>query len=101
MMAQPINCDICGQEDAVQMLSNLQDGTSLAIGALCSPTFYGFSHLAVTGAGEHKGPASKCQACRRLHEQMTTPVAPLEVPETSASWPDNPVDDGERESAAP
>lgn len=78
-MAQPITCDICGLEQAVQMLTNLQDGNTLAIGALCSPTFYGHSHLAVTGAGEHRGPASKCQACRRLHEQMTTPVAPLEV----------------------
>lgn len=76
-MAQPIACDICGLETAVQMLTNLEDGTVLAIGAACLPQFYGQSVLIVIAAGEHKGPATKCQACRRFHERMTTPVTPI------------------------
>lgn len=75
-MAQPIACDICTTEQAVQMLTNLQDGTVLAIGAACLPDFYGHSLLVVMDAGQHKGPAGKCQACRRVHERMTTPPAP-------------------------
>lgn len=98
-MSYPIPCDICGQEDSAQMLTNLADGTVLAIGAACLPQFYGQMTLELFQAGEHKGPATKCQACRRFHERMTTPVAPIGTSETSASWPDNPVDDGEK--AAP
>lgn len=94
-MAQPIACDICSLEEAVQMLTNLTDGSVLAIGPACMPAFYGHSALTTMDAGEHKGPAGKCQACRRMHERMTTPVTPVSDGETSASWPDNPVDDGE------
>lgn len=75
-MAQPIACDICQAEEAIQMLTNLHDGTVLAVGAMCLPAFYGHSVLTVMQAGVHKGPAGKCQACRRVHERMTTPVAP-------------------------
>ena len=78
-MAQPIACDICNLEEAVQMLTNLTDGSVLAIGPACMPEFYGNSALVTMDAGEHKGPAGKCQACRRMHERMTTPVAPLDV----------------------
>lgn len=76
-MAQPIACDICTTGPAVQMLTNLQDGTVLTMCAACLPAFYGHSVLAVMDAGGHKGPAGKCQACRRVHERMTTPVAPI------------------------
>lgn len=76
-MAQQLSCDICHDEPAVQMLTNLQDGTVLVMGAGCLPVFYGQSALMVMGAGEHAGPPTKCQACRRTHERMTTPVAPL------------------------
>lgn len=76
-MAQQLTCDICGQEPGAQMLTNLADGSVLVMGAACLPVFYGQSVLLVTDAGEHKGPAGKCQACRRVHEQMTTPVAPI------------------------
>lgn len=75
-MAQPIACDICTTGPAVQMLTNLQDGTVLAMCAACLPAFYGHSVLAVMDAGGHTGPAGKCQACRRVHERMTTPPAP-------------------------
>lgn len=78
-MAQSIACDICQQEEAVQMLTNLTDGSVLAMGPACLPQFYGHSALTVMDAGEHKGPAGKCQACRRMHERMTTPVTPLET----------------------
>lgn len=94
-MAQQIACDICAEEVAIQMLTNLTDGSVLAMGPACLPQFYGHSALTVMDAGEHKGPAGKCQACRRMHERMTTPVAPLGAGESSASWPDNAMDDGE------
>lgn len=78
-MAQPLYCDICSLEEAVQMLTNLADGSVLMLGPACLPQFYGHSVLAAMDAGEHKGPAGKCQACRRMHERMTTPVTPLDV----------------------
>lgn len=84
-MAQPIACDICTTSPAVQMLTNLQDGTVLAICAACLPGFYGHSVLAVMDAGQHKGPAGKCQACRRVHERMTTPAAPADVQAAGAA----------------
>jgi hypothetical protein len=61
-MAQPLNCDICAAEPGVQMLTNLADGSVMVLGGLCLPVFYGHSVLQVMAAGEHKGPASKCQA---------------------------------------
>lgn len=86
-MAQPIACDICTTGPAVQMLTNLQDGTVLAMCAACLPAFYGHSVLAVMDAGEHTGPAGKCQACRRVHERMTTPPAPAGTPDTAGNQP--------------
>lgn len=83
-MAQILPCDICQQEPAVQMLTNLEDGTVLTMGAACLPQFYGQSTLIVMNAGEHAGPPTKCQACRRTHERMTTPVAPLSIPADEA-----------------
>jgi hypothetical protein len=76
-MAQPVICDICSAEEAIQMLSNLTDGSTIAIGPGCAGPFYGHMVLGAFNAGEHKGPAGKCQACRRTHEGMTTPVAPI------------------------
>lgn len=78
-MAQQLYCDICASEEPVQMLTNLADGSVLMLGPACLPHFYGSSVLLAMDAGEHKGPAGKCQACRRMHERMTTPVAPLDV----------------------
>lgn len=90
-MAQPINCDICADEPAVQMLTNLATGDVMSLGAACLPLFYGQSALLAIEAGDHAGPAGKCQACRRFHERMTTPVTPMTAdtpapapPETSA-----------------
>jgi len=73
-MAQQLTCDICGAEPAVQMLTNLSDGTVLAIGGLCTALFYDQSLRIVTEAGDHQGPAGKCQACRRVHERITIPA---------------------------
>jgi hypothetical protein len=70
-MAQPIACDICSGENAVQMLTNLTTGEVLCMGPACLPVFYGQSVLGVMDAGEHKGLPQKCQACRRVHERMT------------------------------
>jgi hypothetical protein len=78
-MAQQLPCDICNDEPALQMVTNLTDGSVLTMGANCLPGFYGQSALMVMDAGEHKGPAGKCQACRRMHERMTTPVAQLDT----------------------
>ena len=74
-MAQPITCDVCNGEQAVQLLSNLETGEVLALGPGCLPVFYGQSVLAMMDAGEHKGLPQKCQACRRVHERMTLAVA--------------------------
>lgn len=76
-MAQPIACDICSAEEAVQMLTNLQDGQVLALGPACLPTFYGQSVLMVTGAGEHAGPRTKCKACSVIHDTMTGTATPI------------------------
>lgn len=76
-MAQMPACDICGQENAVQMLTSFVDGATFAIGPACTPMFFGQLALQAFEAGEHKGPATKCQACRRFHERMTTPVAAI------------------------
>lgn len=93
-MAQPLSCDICQAENGVQMLTNLQDGSTLVIGAQCLPAFYGHSLLTVMEAGEHKGPPTKCQACRRIHEQMAvlTAAAAEPVPDP-AGLDDEPVPD--------
>lgn len=76
-MAQQLACDICQAEPAIQMLTNVETGDVMMMGAACLPAFYGQSLLMVMDAGEHRGPAGKCQACRRVHERMTTPVAPI------------------------
>lgn len=76
-MAQPISCDLCGDEQAILMQTSLADGSVLAVGAACLPMFFGGALLGVIGSDGHAGPPTKCQACRRTHERMTTPVAPL------------------------
>jgi hypothetical protein len=70
-------CDICQEEPAAQMLSNMESGTVMTLGLNCLPVFYEQSIRTLLEAGEHKGPASKCQACRRVHEKITTPVAQI------------------------
>jgi len=87
-MAQQLNCDICQDEPGVQMLTNLTTGDTMVMGEACLPGFYGHCLLQLTGAGEHRGPANKCQACRRVHEQMTTPVAPIGDVSRETSPPD-------------
>jgi hypothetical protein len=79
MMAQPIECDICREEPAAQMLTNLETGETIAAGAACLPVFYGQSVLTLMDAGEHKGLPQKCQACRRVHERMTLTADPANV----------------------
>lgn len=76
-MAAQLTCDVCQAEPAAQMLTNVESGDVMTLGLNCLPIFYGQSILTLINAGEHKGPASKCQACRRFHERMTTPVAQL------------------------
>lgn len=87
-MAQPITCDLCQSENAVLMQTSLTDGSVLAIGPACLPQFFGGALLGVIGSDGHAGPPTKCQACRRSHERMTTPVAPLTA---SGPAPDNAV----------
>lgn len=87
-MAQALACDICGDEEAVQMLTNLATGVVMTLGPNCLPAFYGQSVLIAVNAGEHAGPAGKCQACRRVHERMTTPVAPIADVSRETSEPD-------------
>jgi hypothetical protein len=79
-MAQPIACDLCGEENAAVMQTNLVDGSSMAVGPACLPMFFGGGLLGVIGSDQHAGPPTKCQACRRIHERMTTPVAPISLP---------------------
>lgn len=98
-MAYDIPCDICNLEPSAQMLTNLGDGTVLAIGAACLPQFYGQMTLELFQAGEHKGPATKCQACRRFHERMTTPIAPIGTETDVSRETPAPAADGEQEAA--
>lgn len=76
-MAAQLPCDLCGEEAAVVMFNNLVDGSAMTVGALCLPTFFGGAMLGSIGSDAHAGPPTKCQACRRVHERMTTPVAPM------------------------
>ena len=87
-MAQQLICDLCGEENAVVMFNNLTDGSAMTVGAVCLPTFFGGAMLGSIGSDAHAGPPTKCQACRRVHERMTTPVAPLAAPGPD---PDNAV----------
>lgn len=43
MMAQAIGCDLCQQEPAVMMQSNLTNGDTLGVGEACMVTFYAAS----------------------------------------------------------
>lgn len=76
-MAADLPCDFCGEEAAVLMMNSLADGSVITVGALCLPTFFGGAMLGAIGSDAHAGPPTKCQACRRVHERMTTPVAPM------------------------
>lgn len=79
-MAQPLPCDYCSSEDAALMMTNLVDGTVVTVGPACLPLFFGGALLGAIGSDGHAGPPTKCQACRRSHERMTTPVAPISIP---------------------
>jgi len=94
-MAQQLPCDICQDEPAAQILTNAESGQVMTLGLNCLPVFYEQSIRTLLDAGEHKGPASKCQACRRVHERITTPVAPIGTAddvsrETEDGWSGNP-----------
>lgn len=89
-MAQQLPCDICREEIAVQMLTNLATGDTMTLGPSCLAQFYGQSVLTLLEAGYHKGPAGKCQACRRFHEQMTLPTAPAAVEPGLETGPEEP-----------
>jgi len=88
MMAQQLSCDICLDEPAAQVLTNAESGEVMTLGRNCLPVFYEQSIRTLLEAGEHKGPASKCQACRRVHERITTPVAPIGDVSRETSEPD-------------
>jgi hypothetical protein len=90
-MAQSLICDICGQEPGVQMLSNLADGATIAVGAACSGDFYHQMLLHALAANQHEGPRTKCAACRAIHEQATIGATPIaadtQPPEPETSYP--------------
>ena len=79
-MAAQLPCDLCDEEAAVVLFNNLADGSSMSVGAKCLPHFFGGALLGAIGSDPHAGPPTKCQACRRTHERMTTPVAPISIP---------------------
>jgi hypothetical protein len=90
-MAAPLPCDICTAEQAVQMLTNLLDGNTIAIGAGCLPVFYGQSLALALSAGDHEKIPSKCQACRRVHEYFAvimSPPADTEPSDPAQTTPD-------------
>ena len=95
-MAQQLPCDLCGEETAVVMMNNLADGGSMTVGPQCLPGFFGGALLGAIGSDGHAGPPTKCQACRRTHEHMTTPVAPLSIPAADPAVTE--FDDREAES---
>lgn len=77
MGATELPCDFCGEEPAVLMMNSLTDGGVVTVGSSCLPLFFGGAMLGAIGSDAHAGPPTKCQACRRVHERMTTPVAPI------------------------
>lgn len=91
-MAQQLICDLCSAEQAVLMQTTLTDGSTMLIGPACLPLFFGGAVLGVIGSDGHAGPPTKCQACRRTHEQMTTPVAPISIPEDTTAEYDADMD---------
>ena len=80
-MAQQLTCDQCNSEPAILIQTNIGEGDIIAVGAGCAPVFFATVAMTLLECGDHQGPAGKCQACRRLHEKMTTPAAPLTVPD--------------------
>lgn len=99
-MAQPMTCDICQGEDAVQILTNLADGTTMTLGTACLAVFYHHSLVIALDAGEHTKIPAKCQCCRRIHEAIAVlmnppadPAAPdPELPGIPAAPDLHPVD---------
>ena len=99
-MAQQLPCDLCNEEAAVVMMNNLVDGSTMTVGAVCLPQFFGGALLGAIGSDGHAGPPPKCQACRRVHERMTTPVAPLSVPaDDQNDHSDQPAEGGVMDTA--
>lgn len=76
-MAQPLICDICGTEEAVQMINNLTDGSVMTLGPACIPEFFAQATATLWGTGQHEGPRTKCPACKSMHEQMTGGVVAI------------------------
>lgn len=76
-MAQPLICDVCGTEEAVQMINNLTDGSVMTLGPACIPEFFAQATATLWGTGQHEGPRTKCPACRTMHEQMTGGVTAI------------------------
>lgn len=98
-MAQQLICDLCHEEEAVLMQTTLLDGSSMLIGPSCLPLFFGGAVLGVIGSDGHAGPPTKCQACRRTHERMTTPVAPLAVQQETELAPAVGVEETDHQAA--
>lgn len=99
-MAQALPCDYCGNENAVLMMTNLDDGGTVTVGAACLPLFFGGALLGSIGSDGHAGPPTKCQACRRTHERMTTPVAPISIPGPEADTTADTLEAHQTEQAA-
>lgn len=90
-MASQLPCDFCTEETAVLMMNNLADGSVVTVGAACLPVFFGGAHLGAIGSAGHAGAPTKCQACRRVHEQMTAAATPIaEAPPEDDSAPEVP-----------
>lgn len=85
-MAQPLICDVCSQEEALQMINNLTDGSSITLGPMCIPEFYAQAAATLYGAGQHQGPRTKCAACKTMHEQMTGGVIPVATDPQQPDW---------------
>ena len=95
-MAAELTCDFCREESAVLMMTDLVTGTVVTVGAACLPMFFGGAHIGSIGSPGHAGPPTKCQACRAIHDQMTTPVAQLAAagpaPDNAAGNPESPYE---------
>lgn len=89
-MAAQLTCDVCREEPAGQILTNVETGDTMTLGQACLMVFYHQSLLTLLEAGEHTKIPSKCQTCRRVHEHMTlayNPPADTETTETPADTP--------------
>jgi hypothetical protein len=89
-MAQSINCDTCGSEPGVMMVTNLQNGDTQAIGARCLPSW---AHALFAQLGGQNVPDEVKQAERERGPEFPEPPG-TPCPQCGVARDLTPGDDG-------